>query len=684
MTGILVMITMVLQGIPAEPAMLLNSFEKPEVLSTLVAHDVTLELSDQHATDGHRSLKVTFGLSQYPNVWLDAAKAYPTADWRGYGALVFDVFNPGPEPLEVNVRIDDSPQADGRVHCRQRGVTIPPGKQVTVSMGLAQRKLFMRAGPPAFIGDINVPLAHGGLNFSHIVAFQFFLVSPKKKHVLFLDNVRLAKAAPLEGIVDRFGQYTRADWPGKVHDEAELRRRREQEAAELEQAPLPPDRDAYGGWLKGPKLEATGWFRTAKVGGKWWLVTPEGHLFWSVGVDCVGLAPWSPIKGREYMFTWLPEKGDPLQRFGGKGQGRVNFFGINLWRKYGENYASAWRQVMQRRLRTWGVNTLGNWSDWDCYHELKIPYAAPAGTGGGARIPGVWRDMPDVYSADWPQVVERGLKNAVGAFGQDPYCIGYFVDNEMAWGSWSGGWRYLLVLKALKLGGDKPVKQAFARLLQTKYKDIKRLNAVWGTKFASWEEFTTKPVEPSKADDETVQKDLALLMTDYAQHYFSVVAATLKRLAPDQLYLGSRFSGTTPEVLAVADKYCDVVSFNIYGKASRLLEYGPRVAGLSKPVIIGEFHFGALDRGMFHGGLVPVPSQEDRGREYEAYVRTAARQPWCVGAHWFQCTDEPLTGRFDGENYNIGFLDVSDTPYPELIRHVRSIAYEVYDVRTGQ
>ena len=87
---------------------------------------------------------------------------------------------------------------------------------------------------------------------------------------------------------------------------------------------------------------------------------------------------------------------------------------------------------------------------------------------------------------------------------------------------------------------------------------------------------------------------------------------------------------------------------------------------------------------MFHGGLVPVPSQEDRGQHYAEYVRTAAQQPWCVGAHWFQYIDEPLTGRFDGENYNIGFVTIADVPYPELVRQATEANREVYEVRAAQ
>ncbi len=38
--------------------------------------------------------------------------------------------------------------------------------------------------------------------------------------------------------------------------------------------------DPYGGWLRlaGTK---TGFFHTQQIDGRWWLVTPDGHMFFS-------------------------------------------------------------------------------------------------------------------------------------------------------------------------------------------------------------------------------------------------------------------------------------------------------------------------------------------------------------------------------------------------------------------
>ena len=41
-----------------------------------------------------------------------------------------------------------------------------------------------------------------------------------------------------------------------------------------------PGTDIYGGW-KARAYEATGFFRTELIDGRWWIIDPEGH------VDCI-------------------------------------------------------------------------------------------------------------------------------------------------------------------------------------------------------------------------------------------------------------------------------------------------------------------------------------------------------------------------------------------------------------
>ena len=154
----------------------------------------------------------------------------------------------------------------------------------------------------------------------------------------------------------------------------------------------------------------------------------------------------------------------------------------------------------------------------------------------------------------------------------------------------------------------------------------------------------------------------------------------MKRSAPHTLYLGCRFAWVNDRAVRAAGKFCDLISFNRYQKTLDGLRL-PN--GVDLPVVIGEFHFGALDRGMFHTGLVATASQDDRADAYRSYVRSALRHPQIVGTHWFEFGDEPVTGRGDGENYQIGFVDVCDTPYVETIAASRDIGEAMYRYRMG-
>ncbi len=63
---------------------------------------------------------------------------------------------------------------------------------------------------------------------------------------------------------------------------------------------------------------------------------------------------------------------------------------------------------------------------------------------------------------------------------------------------------------------------------------------------------------------------------------------------------------------------------------------------------------------------------------YKQYLENVEDLPAFVGCQWFEYYDEPLTGRAgDGENYNIGFVSVTDTPYHEMVESAKAVSAEV-------
>ena len=93
----------------------------------------------------------------------------------------------------------------------------------------------------------------GPFDLSHITHFQIYMKSPRKPQRLIIDNVRLLPAIDFRGIIDRYGQYTRDDWPGKLKQENEFAERKTAEDAQLAAEPALPDRDIYGGLVCGSR-----------------------------------------------------------------------------------------------------------------------------------------------------------------------------------------------------------------------------------------------------------------------------------------------------------------------------------------------------------------------------------------------------------------------------------------------
>lgn len=493
-------------------------------------------------------------------------------------------------------------------------------------------------------------------------------------------------ADPFLPFIDAFGQYKHKRWPGKVESLADLKDRRVREDQELSELPTPAGWNQYGGWEAGPRLKSTGFFRTEKFQDKWWLVDPEGRLFFSHGIDCVRMRDVTPIDERDDWFEEFPGMRPEFQLFlvqrafalkghyAGRSPRSFSFAEANLLRKYGAEWRQTIPEVIHRRLRSWGLNSIGMWSDQGTFLLRRTPYVDSVGSRGVRMIEGsegYWGKFPDVWDPEFKARLREGMASKADKSAGDPWCIGYFVDNEMSWGDETS-----LGLAALRSPVGQAAKTVLIKDLTAKYEAIERLNAAWGASHVSWNEMIQSIAAPDLAK---ARADLTAFYTRTSEAYFRTVREVIKERAPNQLYLGCRFAWVNPLAAAAAAKYCDVVSYNLYRTGVADFQFN---GGADVPLIIGEFHFGALDRGMFHTGLVPVRDQAARADAYKSYVEGVLRHPSFVGCHWFQYQDEPTTGRvYDEENYQIGFVDVADTPYRETIDACRKVAAGMYELR---
>jgi hypothetical protein len=486
-------------------------------------------------------------------------------------------------------------------------------------------------------------------------------------------------------MIDEFGQFIHKEWKGKIHSADDLKANKEAEEADLAANPGPADWDQWGGWKTGPQLKATGFFRTEKYNGKWWFVDPDGHLFWSMGINCVNTNEGrTALTDREHWFQNVPKREPPFDEFYSsndwaphgyyKGHEYLDFHftAANFFRKHGDNWQKQFFELANQRLRSWGINTIAAMSDGKAFLK-KTPYATMCGANSKklAGSSGYWRKFPDVFDQEF---VDNNLKDAANHKNEleDPWCIGVFVENELGWGD-----EVSLPIATLCSPADQAAKLVFIGDLKKKYDAIDKLNAAWGSDYASWDALLQSRTPPNQ---EKAGADLRAFSTKTAERYFEVMHDSVKAAAPNALDLGCRFSRSNPLAVRAAAKFCDVVSFNRYQYSLADLRLPE---GADKPVIIGEFQFGATDRGMFHPSLGPTADQIDRAKTYKEYVESALGNPWIVGVHWFEYTDQMSTGRGDEENYQIGFVDICDTPYPELIETARAIGNKLYEYRNA-
>lgn len=319
------------------------------------------------------------------------------------------------------------------------------------------------------------------------------------------------------------------------------------------------------------------------------------------------------------------------------------------------------------------MNTIANWSDSSVYSKREIPYLISVNTAQS-------RMLTDVFDPAFQSLIENQLTASYSSSLDDPWCIGIFVDNEITWGNETTIGTNVMTTERYPFA-----KKFMIETLKKKYNNISVLNKAWGSSFSTWEALTKNNDQFAGA-----KEDLKIMSDFFADEYFSKCKTAIKQVAPNKLYLGCRFDFhfypdednlSRDWVIAHGGKFADIVSFNRYNYSCNTMK---PVDEMDFPIILGEFHVGALDRGLPHSGLRHAANQQERALIYKNFLLQAASNPYIVGVGWFQYLDQPYTGRNDGENYQIGFITVGDYPNHEIVESAREVGRNMYQLRFGE
>lgn len=376
-----------------------------------------------------------------------------------------------------------------------------------------------------------------------------------------------------------------------------------------------------GGPKPHDRLKATGFFHVQEKDGRWWIVTPDGRPFYSHGVNHVTAEPnVDRSTGRcPYCETVATKYGDVDQ----------------------------WTDATVSRLRQWGFNTIGAWSDFDRFDE-RMPYTVLLSMAGGS----------DWFASAFEERAATIAAREVAPRRNDPNLLGWFLDNELRWG-----------------------------------RDFRRAEPLLT-------DYLELPAgSPGRLVAERFIGDPSGFLRELATRYYQVTTSAIRAADPNHMILGNRFiSFLTPvEVVEAAGPWLDVVSANNYTLVSGLAEglnnlWGPFIsvdAALSefharsgRPVMITEYSFRGADAGLPNSWppiYLTFPTQEQRANAQAEFVRKLYASPWVVGDHWFEWADQPPGGRFDGEDNNFGLVSNADEAYAVFTNSVTAVHAEAPD-----
>jgi hypothetical protein len=487
-----------------------------------------------------------------------------------------------------------------------------------------------------------------------------------------------APLLPKGALLDELGQSSLRNWNGKTPSADELTAILKSQLA-ANDAKWPDAFSRWGGMSakSAPDLgPSTGFFRVQRDDKRWWLADPDGRPFWSAGVDCVNHDAGTKIDGIEPALAWLPPRsGQYAAAYGRRGLANFNPLVANLIRAFGpDDWEKNWGKIALAHWRRIGFNTAGNWSEWRVASAAAIPYVREL-QFEPRNLKLVYREFPDVFAPDFPTAAARYAEQ-LRETALDPALIGYFLMNEPHW-----GFANQTPADGMLFNTEScACRDELARHLKSHYVDDAALAAAWRMP-VTFDQITRGRWSAVLSDP--AKTDLQAFSTVMVDRLFSVLTDACRKVDPNHMNLGARYYVVPPEWALAGMKRFDVFSMNCYAQQVPGKDLAHIAAVTGRPTLIGEFHFGALDVGLPASGIGRVKNQSARGQAYRFYVEQAAADPNCVGAHYFILYDESALGRFDGENYNIGFLDVCNRPYEPMAKAARQTHERLYQVAAG-
>jgi hypothetical protein len=421
--------------------------------------------------------------------------------------------------------------------------------------------------------------------------------------------------------------------------------------------------------------QPTGFVRTEKVDGVWWLISPEGEKFISLGVNHIEphlwLAPYNKAKN--------------LERYGSDfilPDGRFNPGGTAA-RKWIDNLRVICEDL---HFNTFAKHT--HPSIPATLYQDHIYYVASLETAPIGR----WRQergegpRPDVFSQDFEHHLAQTVKAACMQHRNNRNLLGYLYADVPYWETYPSMRKtvsekamiYPWVNALLSLGEESEGKWKWIEILQKRYPSAEAAAEVWGMPISpaygvSWDYLARLQTWFEPVDVERAQQDMELFMGMIAEQWYRLHHDYIRRYDPNHLILGdkSNIGSFRDWLVPTLKNYVDVVMIQSYATSKRDAEKAEWLyREIGKPIINGDGCFGFADPERQQLGIkgfrTGAKSTQEVAAMYQKYLQEIMATPYMIGWHhcgFMEQWDEAERG--DVSTNENGFLDPFENYYTE-------------------
>lgn len=394
----------------------------------------------------------------------------------------------------------------------------------------------------------------------------------------------------------------------------------------------------YGSPVTDEKYQATGYFYTKNIDGRWWFIDPEGYKQIHIGVGVV-----------------RPEKG----------HGETEEQTAAFVAKYGD--VENWAKMVVDDLRPYGFNGCGFVGEYGKMLDAEgVTPLNQTGYGSMLQAYSYGDDMLCVFDPNFETKADKQAKKLVGSYANNPHIVGWSFDNE-PYASDS------MLMKYLKC---HPYDQ----------KNIYNY-------YTAWEWLKSRHGEDAMLDDVT-EEDKCDWVEFLYDRYMNVCVTAIRKYDKNHMIFGPKLDKPHQGSFRGMSRWADVILYDYYGNAwtaeHAMIDRFYRWGG--KPLINAEWYCKGADACTEETGLTnfsgvgyQATTQKERGYYYQNFVINMMESKAFIGWHWFRYVDNP--GREDKQfdegadtNANKGLYTNFYTPWTELLSQMKLINENAYSL----